>query len=338
MSHHTSALSRLDVFGDALPVRALSRCGTHRLWHAPQEAGVLYALNAVAFSPDSRQVVSAGGSTARVWSLEDGRELAVLSGHVGEVEAVLYVSPTCIATGGLDRTVRLWDATSGTELHRWTLIDGILRLALAPDGRTLLAGSRGFAVLDLETRALVRWVWPPEGSPGGTRALAFSPDGSRVLALERHNEPWRLGVYAVATWTMQWSATGELYDRFAWATFSADGRTVSCAHTGPRWQSLVLTYDASTGALLKSADEWGTLPVLLPDGRTVRVVGNRLVFFLGDVEERTLELSHAAYSGDWEPVVSPDGRWMSFASGPATVLVMDLHTGRHCPGTPTGAG
>ncbi|MFP2923951.1 WD40 repeat domain-containing protein [Pyxidicoccus sp. 3LG] len=330
MSQHAASL-RLDVFGDALPARALSRCGTLRLWHPPREGELPFELNAVAFSPDSRQVASASWDTARVWDMEDGREVAVLSGHVGKVEAVLFVSRTRIATGGTDHTVRLWDAASGTELRRWTLAcDGIRRLALSPDGRTLLAGALGFAVLDLETEALVRWV-QPEGSAGGTSALCFSPDGSRVVMLERTFEPWRLCVLDTATWTLQWSASGELYERFAWATFSADGSTVSCANTGPGWRSTVHTYDARTGALLEEAEERGSLPVPLPDGGLVRIADNQLVFSRGGVEERTLELLSATYAGDWQPVVSPDGRWMSFARGPASVLLLDLYTGATRP-------
>ncbi|MFT3744616.1 MAG: protein kinase [Pyrinomonadaceae bacterium] len=79
-----------------------------------------------AYFPDSKRVAvtasSASNPVVKVFDAGTSSELLTISGHTKRVRAV-DVSPNgkLIATGSQDRTVRVWDAETGTELHKFEL-------------------------------------------------------------------------------------------------------------------------------------------------------------------------------------------------------------------------
>ncbi|PTL78477.1 WD40 repeat domain-containing protein [Vitiosangium sp. GDMCC 1.1324] len=339
MSHQERLFPRLDVFGDPIPEAALSRCGTHRLWHPPEKDGIPFGLKAVSFSPDSRRVVSASGSTARVWDLEDGREVLVLSGHRDAVCAVHYVSHTRIVTGSADGTIRLWDAEQGAELRQWSPPGGAIScMALSSNGRTILAGTRassgspssnGFAVLDLAADEPLRWVCP-EGAVGNTEFLAFSPDGSRAAVVERTFDLSRLCVFDTAAWSLLWSARDGGEYTPAWAAFSDHGRSVIRDVAGEGWRTLRRTFDTDTGVLLAEAETSFNPPLPLPDGTSIQVSSRKLEFLRdGEVFQEVDSRAHLRW--DVDLVRSPDERWATFSKGSSTVVLIELATGRVLP-------
>jgi WD40 repeat protein/tRNA A-37 threonylcarbamoyl transferase component Bud32 len=92
------------------------------------------------------------------------------------------------ATVGDDRTVRVWDAQSGGERRRLEgAREGLVSLAIAPDGRWLAAGDRGGVVLiwDLESGRVLRTlaghqgaVWSLATDAAGTRLASAGDDGT----------------------------------------------------------------------------------------------------------------------------------------------------------------
>ncbi len=113
-----------------------------------------FPLFAVAFSPDGKRILSAGGTVAyrdgkavpagcavRVWDLDSGNRIRELSGHTRPVQAVAWSGDgRLIASGSLDGTVRLWQARGGKLLHVLEAGSGVTCVALTGDGR-LLAGT-----------------------------------------------------------------------------------------------------------------------------------------------------------------------------------------------------
>ena len=67
-------------------------------------------ISSVAYSPDARYVVTAGGRTAQLWETATGRRVRLFQGHTGTVWAVDF-SPDgrYVVTASADELARLWE-------------------------------------------------------------------------------------------------------------------------------------------------------------------------------------------------------------------------------------
>ena len=114
-------------------------------------------VTAVAFSPDSRCVVTSGSDKLlSVWDVATGKLQRQLAGHTDEVFAIAFhPDMTRLASGGRDRVVRIWDWPSGKEIANLTgHTNYIWSLAFTPDGQTLVSGSGDTTVRQWSTRSI----------------------------------------------------------------------------------------------------------------------------------------------------------------------------------------
>jgi WD40 repeat protein len=115
--------------------------------------------HSLAFSPDGRQLLSAGSTRdIHLWDVESGKLIRELRGHTGEVfAAIFHPHSQRIVSAGRDRVIRIWDPAHGDELVG---LPGhtsyIFSLSFSPDGTTLASGSGDFTIRLWESERLGR--------------------------------------------------------------------------------------------------------------------------------------------------------------------------------------
>ncbi|MGE3807659.1 MAG: sigma-70 family RNA polymerase sigma factor, partial [Gemmataceae bacterium] len=138
-------------------------------------------------------------STIHVYETATGKEIHLLLGHTGSVNAVVF-SPRqeLLISVGREPTIRLWDLKTGKQLRVLTghVLD-VECLAIAPNGRLLASGAAGeFQVADqaspqgrIERDGTIR-LWDLETGKElfrfevgeSIQSVRFSPDGSLIAA------------------------------------------------------------------------------------------------------------------------------------------------------------
>jgi WD40 repeat protein/predicted Ser/Thr protein kinase len=344
-----------------------------RVWQATdrQDVAVLHGHTAdvvgLAFDPGGRRlaslscksrVVPAGDGTVRVWEVDPRATLPVLRGHASYVYPVAC-SPDgqWIASGGWDKTVRLWDARTGEPCKELRHPGAVFTLAFSPDSSWLVSGcdeDDRFRIWSLATGEVQQLIKGPGHRLVG---VAVSPDGKTLAACDIQR---KMSVYEVATGRAVASGTGSalayspdgrwlagagednkvlcLWDArtlqpsalFAGHTaeirsveFSPDGRRLVSAGGSDR---TVRVWDVSTGTgrVLEGHTDEVFAAVFHPGGTRVASAGRDRAIWLWDLgsgEEVARLQGHSNYV--WSLAFSRDGKTLVSGSGDKTVRLWD---------------
>ncbi|MCG5446162.1 WD40 repeat domain-containing protein [Micromonospora sp. NIE79] len=264
------------------PVAAGSDDGRLRLWDpdAPLTTDLgrpvrkVIVVDGIAYGGTDRVVLRA--------DVDTGLALPKLKGHRRLVGA-LVETPTAVASGSSDSTIRLWGLGSNEASVLTGHQRGIEALAVTPDGSELVSVS-----LDGTWR---RWdattgsAGPvTDGRAAYTSVLALSPDGELVVtaAMDHIIEVWnrRSGQLALPLLT---GHTGYVQG----LAITPDGKTL----VSGSWDRTIRFWSLADGELLQtlSCDQWIVDVTSTADGRLVAAYCADGTVILADPTTRTVQ-------------------------------------------------
>jgi WD40 repeat protein len=116
-----------------------------------------------------------------VWNASTGKRAPRPPGHEGAVTCLAYApGGKLLASGSIDKTVRLWDPANGAHLRKLVVHkEAITAVAFSPDGKLLASSSKDGVtrVTKVEDGKLVAEFAGPDK---GGKALAFTPMGTAL--------------------------------------------------------------------------------------------------------------------------------------------------------------
>lgn len=267
-------------------------------------------VTAVSFSRDGARLASAStDGTLKIWDVTSRALLRDIRAGQGALHAVAFAPDGhLVATAGSNGTVAVWDARTLARLRTDACGEGpVNALAFSPDSQLLASTTwrpeEHVVVLRDADSGTPR---PPLVAPGGEpRALAFSPDGSR-LALGVAGQT--AGRNVVELWSVPDGRLIRLLpcprQSVTAVAFTPDGRHVGAATT----DGTVELFDVQSGARVASLRAGFRLDAVAfaPEGEVLIVGGEgagALFSLSSGATARTLRAGANVTSLAW----SPDG-------------------------------
>jgi WD40 repeat protein len=325
----------VDYVWDVEKEQELTKFSTHPGWHS-------YGL---AFSADGRKAIAGGGDRViRLLDVDASKVLKELRGHEAEVYSLAVSADGKRAiSGSIDGSVRLWDLDAGKEA---ACLEGHVKpvqaVAFSPNGR--------FALTAGEDDAVILWGLPV---PGG-EALAGLRPGRKAKPVEVERDERRYEGHSGEVWAVAFSPDGKrmvtggkdktarIWDResgktlhvlsgheggVTGASFSPDGKWVATCSD----DKTIRLWDAEAGKQTGSC--LGHTNVLKnvafsPDGRKLLSAADDNTVRLWDVQTSAELRRFDLPSWARRAAFSPDGRYAVASCEDGHVRVWSLANGK----------
>ncbi|MFD7554633.1 helix-turn-helix domain-containing protein [Streptomyces sp. NPDC059835] len=314
-----------DAAGEAVGDRAGDAAGDAAAGGASGERRAVASLeghtgrvNALAYAPDGRTLVSAGADrTVRLWDPVEARPLAVLAGHTDEVLGAAFAPDgRTVASGGVDRTVRLWDVAGRRTTATLTgSSDDVNGVAYTPDGTTVV-GAGGDGATRLWDVGSGRLTATLSGHTDYVLGVAVDPAGA-VLATAGFDQ-------SVVLWDLRGAVLASRPFSEIWhAAYSPDGKLLATAEG----DHAVRLWDVAGRKVLAAFEGHGETVFSVafsPDGRALASAGSDGTIRLWDVPARRSSAVLPGRAGTvFSVAFSPDGRTLASAGSDGAVRLWD---------------